>query len=49
MITQEITPKAVVHALENPVEFDDDLVDAGLLRLAIDKLLGWGLSTIFKA
>jgi len=49
MITHEITPKAVVHALENPVEFDDDLVDAGLLRLAIDKLLGWGLSPILKA
>lgn len=48
MIMHEITPKAVVHALENPVEFDDNLVSAGLLRLAIDKLLGWGLSPILR-
>jgi len=48
MITHEITPKAVIHALENPVEFDSNVTDSGLARVAIDKLLGYALSPIVK-
>ena len=44
MVTHEITPKAVIHALENPVSFNENMVDAGLARSAIDKLIGYGLS-----
>lgn len=44
MVMHEITPKAVLHALENPVEFDDALVDAEKARQCTDKLLGYGLS-----
>jgi DNA topoisomerase-1 len=44
----EITPKAVIHALENPVPFDDNLVNAGLTRLMIDKFIGYGLSPLAK-
>jgi DNA topoisomerase-1 len=44
----EITPKAVIHAIENPVPFDDNLVNAGLTRMMIDKLIGYGLSPLGK-
>ena len=44
----EITSKAVIHALENPVPFDDNLVNAGLTRMMIDKLIGYGLSPLAK-
>ena len=44
----EITPKAVVHALENPVTFNDNLVNAGFTRMMIDKLIGYGLSPLVK-
>lgn len=47
-ITHEITPKAVVKAIENPVELDDKLVEAGLARLALDKMMGYRLSGIVK-
>ena len=47
-ITHEITPKAVVDAIENPVKMDNDLVDAGLARLTLDKMLGYRLSPIAK-
>lgn len=47
-ITHEITPKAVVDAIENPVKMDNDLVNAGLARLALDKMLGYRLSPIAK-
>ncbi|MBP5694615.1 MAG: DNA topoisomerase I, partial [Bacilli bacterium] len=29
-VTHEITPKAVVKAIENPIKLNEDLVDAGL-------------------
>ena len=45
-VTHEITPKAVVKAIENPIPMDDKLVDAGLARLTLDKLLGYRLSPI---
>lgn len=47
-VMHEITPKAVIHAIENPVPFDDNLVNAGLTRMMIDKLLGYGLSGLAK-
>ena len=47
-IVHEITPKALTYALENPVAFNDNLVNAGLTRMMIDKLIGYGLSPIGK-
>lgn len=47
-ITHEITPNAVLYALENPVPFNDNLVDAGLSRMMLDKLIGYGLSPLGK-
>ena len=47
-ITHEITPKAVVAALENPIPFDTNMVNAGLSRLTLDKLIGYGLSPIAR-
>ena len=49
MIMHEITQKAVIHALENPVDFDEAMVDSGIVRMIIDKLLGYGLSPVVKA
>ncbi len=48
MIMHEITPKAVLYALENPVIFDDGLVNAEKARQCVDKLLGYGLSPAAK-
>lgn len=48
IVMHEITPKAVLHAVENPVPFDDNLVNAGLARMMIDKLIGYGLSPLGK-
>jgi len=47
-VTHEITPKAVVHAIENPIPMDDNLVDAGLARMTLDKMIGFRLSPIAK-
>jgi DNA topoisomerase-1 len=47
-IMHEITPKAVINAIENPLPFDDNLVNAGLARLMTDKLIGYGLSPLGK-
>lgn len=47
-VMHEITPKAVVHAIENPIAFDDNLVNAGLTRMMIDKLIGYSLSPLGK-
>ena len=44
MVMHEITPKAVLYAIENPVEFNDALVNAEKARQCTDKLLGYGLS-----
>lgn len=43
-ITHEITQKAVLSAIENPVKLDMDLVYAGQSRMMLDKLIGYGLS-----
>lgn len=48
MVMHEITPKAVLYALENPVEFDDALVNAEKARQCTDKLLGYSLSPLGK-
>lgn len=48
-ITHEITPKAVVNAIENPVALDDNLVQAAHARMAIDKLVGYSLTPIAKS
>ena len=47
-VTHEITPKAVIHALENPIPFNSNMTDAGLARLTLDKLIGYGLSPIAR-
>ena len=47
-ITHEITPKAILAAIENPIAFNDNLVNAGLARMMIDKLIGYGLSPLGK-
>lgn len=47
-VMHEITPKAVVRAIENPIAFNDNLVNAGLTRMMIDKFLGYSLSPIAK-
>lgn len=47
-VTHEITPKAVVYAIENPVAFDNNLVNAGLTRIMIDKLIGYSMSPLAK-
>lgn len=48
MIMHEITPKAVLRALENPVKFDEALVNAEKARQCTDKLIGYGLSPSAK-
>lgn len=42
----EITKKAVLTAIENPREIDQDLVDAYLVRRALDYLIGFGISPL---
>ena len=44
----EITPKAVITSIENPVPFNDNLVNAGLTRMMIDKFIGYALSPLGK-
>ena len=48
VVFHEITPKAVIHAIENPVPFNDNLVYAGFARMMTDKLLGFSLSPLAK-
>ena len=47
-VTHEITPKAVVSAIENPIKLNENLVDAGLARMTLDKMIGFRLSPIAK-
>ncbi|MBO7643162.1 MAG: type I DNA topoisomerase [Alphaproteobacteria bacterium] len=42
----EITKKAVQSAIENPREIDKNLVDAYLVRRALDYLIGFGISPL---
>jgi len=48
MITHEITPKAVVHAFENPVLLDTNNALASQARMCVDKIIGYSLSPISK-
>ena len=48
MTTHEITPKAVLYAIEHPIEFEEELVAAEKARQCTDKLLGYGLSPLGK-
>ena len=47
-VTHEITPKAILEALTNPTVLNDNLVNAGFVRMMIDKLIGYGLSPLGK-
>ena len=47
-VFHEITPKAVIQAIENQVPFNDNIVDAGLARMMTDKLIGFSLSPLAK-
>lgn len=47
-IVHEITQKSIIEAIENPVSFNNNLVNAGLARMMIDKLIGYGLSPLGK-
>lgn len=47
-VTHEITPKAVIYAIENPVPFDDNLVNAECARMMTDKLIGYAASPMAK-
>ena len=42
----EITKKAVLDAIAHPREIDQDLVDAYLVRRALDYLIGFGISPL---
>ncbi len=42
----EITKKAVLEAIEHPREIDTNLVDAYLVRRALDYLIGFGISPL---
>ena len=42
----EITKKAVLSAIENPRKIDDNLVDAYMVRRALDYLIGFGISPL---
>ena len=47
-VTHEITPKAIVNAIDNPIQLDENIVAAGLARMTIDKIIGYRLSPIAK-
>lgn len=47
-ITHEITPKAIVRAIENPIPLNEYLVDAAHARMALDKLVGYSISPIAR-
>ena len=42
----EITKKAVLSAIENPRKIDNNLVDAYMVRRALDYLIGFGISPL---
>ena len=46
--THEITPKAILSALENPIPLEQDLISAAECRTILDKLIGYSLSPIAK-
>lgn len=46
VVFHEITKKAIQEAIENPREIDQNLVDAYLVRRALDYLIGFGVSPL---
>lgn len=46
MVFHEITKEAIIHALENPRDVDDDLVHAQETRRVLDRLVGYGVSPV---
>lgn len=46
VVFNEITPGAVIAAMENPREIDMDLVDAQQARRILDRLVGYGVSPL---
>lgn len=46
VVFNEITPDAVMAAIENPREIDMDLVDAQQARRILDRLVGYGVSPL---
>ena len=46
VVFHEITPGAVLAAMENPREIDMDLVDAQQARRILDRLVGYGVSPL---
>lgn len=47
-ITHEITPKAVIYALENPIPLETNLIEAAQTRMILDKMVGYALSPVAK-
>lgn len=46
VVFNEITKKAILEAIQNPREIDKNLVDAYLIRRALDYLIGFKLSPV---
>ncbi len=46
VVFHEITKKAILSALQEPREIDQNLVDAYLVRRALDYLIGFGISPL---
>lgn len=48
VVVHEITDRAVLKAINNPIPFNTAMAEAGLTRIMIDKLIGYGLSPLAK-
>ena len=48
IVFHEITKSAILHAIENPRDIDNNLVKAQQARRVLDRLVGFQLSPIFQ-